>query len=81
MIDTEKLKVGDTLTAIDECIMDKSSWSDAGKPALIVGKKYSINHIIPNSKTIVISSEVDETHLFSTEMINKTFEHKLSTKN
>lgn len=73
MIDTEKLKVGNTLIAKDECIMKKSSFSDAGKPALIIGKPYRINHIIPVSKTVVICSEVDRTHLFSTETINQFF--------
>ena len=73
MIDIEKLKVGDMLTAIDECIMEKSSFSDAGKPALMPGKEYKINHIIPISKTVVIYSEVDANHFFSTETINQFF--------
>lgn len=72
-IDINNLKVGDLLTAKDECIMDKTSFNNAGKPALIVGKKYPIKHIIPNSKTIVISSEVDKNHLFPTEIINQFF--------
>lgn len=72
-INVDNLKVGDFITAKKKCIMDKTSFSDAGKSALIIGKKYRINHIIPISKTIVITSEIDENHLFSTEIINKYF--------
>jgi hypothetical protein len=73
MINTEKLKVGDTLIAKDECIMDGTAFWDRNKPALIPGKEYKINHIIPRSKTIVVSSEVDAEHLFTTECINQFF--------
>ena len=72
-INVDNLKVGDFITAKNRCIMDKTSFNNAGKPALIIGKKYRINHIIPIIKTIVVISELEENHFFSTEIINKYF--------
>ena len=73
MIDIETLKVGDLLTAKDECIMDETSFTDAGKPALIIGKKYPIEKIIHHSTEIVIQGELG-THFFGNNIINQFFE-------
>lgn len=74
MIDIENLKVGDFLSAKNQCIMDITDYFNKGKPALIIGKKYPILYFNPFVKCIFIKSEVDSRHCFQSDDINQFFE-------
>ena len=68
-MNTENLKVGDVLIAIDECKM-----TDSKEKALIIGKEYPI---IKTSDThFYINSEFDDNHMFSFDEYQDIFKLK-----
>jgi hypothetical protein len=68
----KKITKGTKLIAINECIMNKSSFGNAGKTALIIGKEYVVKEVTRNE--IEIKSEVDERHYFKLKKLNEFFE-------
>jgi hypothetical protein len=76
-MDVNKLKVGDILIAIDECIMNDTEFQ-----ALIIGKEYEIQRIDTDLKLIEIISEYSKIkkshtyHGFRFRDINKFFKLK-----
>lgn len=65
-MNTDNLKVGDILEAIDVCEMSESK-----EHALIVGKQYKIKEV--DSKQITIKSEVDKEHTFPLYEVKESF--------
>lgn len=65
-MNTENLKVGDLLEAIDVCEMSESK-----EHALIVGKQYPIKEV--DCKQITITSEVYKEHTFPLFEVNEFF--------
>lgn len=65
-MNTENLKVGDILEAIDVCEMSESK-----EHALIVGKQYPIKEV--DCKQITITSEVYKEHTFPLFEVNEFF--------
>jgi hypothetical protein len=70
----KKIKEGTILIAINECIMNESSFENAGKPALIIGKEYVVKEVTRNQ--ILIESELDENHFFEIKSIDEFFTAK-----
>lgn len=70
----ETLEEAAVLIAINECIMDSSSFENENQPALIIGKEYVIKKVTRNQ--IVIESEVDTEHYFDIETIEDFFKVK-----
>ena len=77
----EELKVGDSLVAIDECVMEDGNL--IGQQLLIIGKEYIVSEVTYINEVLVfgIRVELKITFYFNVEGIKKNFKLKKDFSN
>jgi len=73
-MNTQKIKVGTVLTAINKCHMSGSTWvSDDDKGTLTIGKDYEVIVVAEHRASIKVIDDNSNKHYFTLDILSNYF--------